>query len=72
MNYLTKPSIYAHIFNGLLMLLAVVLLYRNYKNIVSLRPYEHLVLVLLFSITVGVHSLSHLGLESVYNFNPLE
>jgi hypothetical protein len=68
--YLT-PSFYAHIINGLLLLLAFVILYKNYDKIANLDPYKITVIILAFSIGVGVHGLSHLGLEKVYNYNPL-
>ena len=69
--YLYAPSFYAHIINGLLMLAAFVLLYKNYSTISKLEPYKLIVLTLIVSICVGVHGLSHLGLESIYKFNPL-
>jgi hypothetical protein len=62
------PSFYAHVLNALLMLAAVILLVKHYR---ALRPYETIVVALLFSIGIGVHGLSHLGLETVYQFNPL-
>jgi hypothetical protein len=62
------PSFYAHVLNALLMLLAVMLLVKHYR---TLRPYETIVVALLFSIGMGVHGLSHLGLETAYGFNPL-
>ena len=70
-NMYIIPSFYAHIINGLLMLFAAILLYKNYSKISHLEPYKKLILTLLFSIGVGVHGLSHLGLEKVYNFNPM-
>ena len=69
-NMYVAPSFYAHIINGLLMLIAFILLYKNYSKVSNLEPYKMIVLTLLFSICVGVHGLSHLGLESTYNFNP--
>jgi hypothetical protein len=63
------PSYYAHALNALIMLLAVMLLVKHYR---ALRPYETIVVVLLFSIVMGVHGLSHLGLETAYGFNPLK
>ena len=42
-----------------------------YKN-VRKRKYKLIMFVSLVGIVVGVHSLLHLGLESVYNFNPIE
>ena len=65
------PSFYAHIINGLLMLFAFMLLYKNYSTISKLEPYKLIVLTLIVSICVGVHGLSHLGLETIYNYNPL-
>jgi hypothetical protein len=63
------PSMYAHVLNALLLLAAVVLAFKHYR---VFRPYEKVVVALLFSIGMGVHGLSHLGLEKAYNFNPLE
>lgn len=65
------PSIYAHITNGILLFIAMILIYRNYKTILKLNIYERIVLLLLFSLAIGLHGLSHLGLESVYNWNPM-
>jgi hypothetical protein len=66
--YYFIPSIYAHILNGALMLIAFVILYKNYSKISNLEPYKLIGLTLLFSLTVGIHGLSHLGLETKYNF----
>ena len=65
------PSIYAHIINGLLLFAALILLYKNYSKIRNLDPYSLIILTLLFSISIGIHGLSHLGLEKVYNYNPI-
>lgn len=62
------PSFYAHVLNAILILVAVMLLVKHYR---TLRPYEVIVVALLFSIGMGVHGLSHLGLETAYGFNPL-
>jgi hypothetical protein len=70
-NFYVAPSFYAHIINGLLILIAFVLLYKNYSKISNLEPYKLIVLTLILSICVGVHGLSHLGLETIYNYNPL-
>ena len=58
------PSFYAHIINGILLLIGLILLFKNYSNII-------LFLVLLLSIAVGIHGILHLGLEKNYNFNSL-
>lgn len=66
------PSFYAHVINGILLLVAFILLYKNYSSIKSMDKYRLILLVLLFSIATGVHSLSHLGLEKTYGYNPLQ
>ena len=68
--YLT-PSFYAHVANGILVFAAIIYLYCNYNTIKFVDYYKKLVLLLLFSIAFGIHGLSHLGLEYVYNFNPM-
>jgi hypothetical protein len=65
------PSFLAHIGNALLLLLAVILFFQNYAAIKKATPSVLVGLALLASIALGVHGLSHLGLERVYGFNPL-
>jgi hypothetical protein len=65
------PSFYAHIINGIVLLIAVIILLKNYKKISNLEPYKIIILTLIFSICIGVHGLSHLGLEKNYNYNPM-
>ena len=55
----------------ILLLAAIIVFIKNYKKLVSLESYKFIKLVLILSIAAGVHGLSHLGLESVYNYNPL-
>jgi len=57
--------------NAVLLLIAVVILITNYSQITKLGAYEKITLSLLFSGVVGIHGLSHLGLEGVYGYNPL-
>ena len=64
------PSIYAHIFNGLLLLTALLLLYKNFNSIKKIESYKLVNMALLFSIAIGIHGLSHLGLEKGYNYTP--
>ena len=64
-----SPAFYAHIMNGLLLFGALLILYLNLSNIGN---YQKIVLLILFSIGIGVHGLSHLGLEYIYGFNPLQ
>jgi hypothetical protein len=70
-NIYNTPSFYAHIINGLCLLFASVLLYKNYSQIKKIDPYRLIILTLIFSIGIGLHGLSHLFLEKIYNYNPL-
>uniref|UniRef100_A0A6C0K1A9 Uncharacterized protein n=1 Tax=viral metagenome TaxID=1070528 RepID=A0A6C0K1A9_9ZZZZ len=65
------PSFLAHIGNGLLLLVAAVLFFKNYALIKKTNGIILVALALLASIAIGIHGLSHLGLERVYNFNPI-
>jgi hypothetical protein len=66
-----NPSFYAHIMNGILLVLALILVYKNYSKITHLEPYKLVIVTLLFSAVIGIHGLSHLGLEKGYGYNPL-
>lgn len=70
-NILLKPSLYAHVLNGLLLLFSFILLVQ-YSNNKSENYYKNLIIYLLFSIAIGIHGLSHFGLEVIYNYNPLQ
>ena len=69
--HLIMPSFYAHVFGAILILIALFVFYNNYNIIVS-DPYKLLLLIIVFNISVGIHGLSHLGLEYVYGYNPLD
>ena len=64
------PSIIAHTLNGGLFLVAVILSIVYYKTLTNLDSYRFILLILAFGIIVGIHGLSHLGLEYVYGYNP--
>lgn len=66
------PSFYAHVLNGTLTFFAVVLVLANLNTIKNMNTFNMLVIVLLLGIAVGIHGLSHQGLESQYHFNPLK
>ena len=66
------PSLYSHIINGLLLLVAFIMLCQNYGSFKGMDKYKVIILVLLFSIAAGVHGISHLGLEKTYGYNPLQ
>ncbi len=69
---LTKPSFLAGGLNGLFILVAFLLIIKNWSELKSLDSYRLIVLIVFISIAFGIHSLVHLGLESVYKWNPIE
>ena len=54
------------------MLLALILTVINYSKLQALDSFRLIGIVLLFSIAVGIHGLSHLGLEAKYGLNPFD
>ena len=70
-NRMIAPSLMAHIFGVFILLFAFFILISNFKEITS-KPFNTIVVLLLFSASVTLHGLSHLGLEYVYGFNPLK
>lgn len=66
------PSILTHILSGAFMLLALFCLIQCYSQLRKLDAYRTLVLTLLFSIAIGLHGVSHLGLETQYGYDPMK
>ena len=71
LKFFTLPSVMAHTLNGGLLIVALILAVVNYRVIRRLPLLQMITLVLILSIAVGVHGLSHTGLESAYGYNPL-
>ena len=69
---LPAPSMMAHALNGLLMFAAVVVAYMNFRVLYKLDPYKKVMILLVFSVAMGIHAISHLGLEFVYGLNPFK
>ena len=65
------PSIYAHTLGGGMLLLALALAIVNFSDIQKLAPNKLITIILLGSIAMSIHGISHIGLESVYQYNPL-
>jgi len=65
------PSFYAHVLNGTLTAFAVILVLANLNAIKNMNTFNMLIIVLLLAIAIGIHGLSHQGLERNYNFFPL-
>ena len=62
------PSIFAHTFSGILIAFSLVLMILYYRQLERIDMYQIITLILLFSITIGIHSISHLVLEKNYNY----
>jgi len=71
LKFFTLPSVMAHTLNGGLLMIALVLAVINYRFIRRLPLVQMITLLLILSIAVGVHGLSHSGLETAYGYNPL-
>ena len=71
LKFFTLPSVMAHTLNGGLLIIALALAAINYRVIRGLPILQIITLILILSIAVGVHGLSHAGLESAYGYNPL-
>ena len=61
------PSIATHAASGAIIFVGIVVFLGNYDKF---NIYQMLVLIILFSIVIGIHSISHLGLEKEYKYNP--
>ena len=61
------PTFYAHVLGALLLLSAAILFFRNMRNI---NIYQKIQIILVASIAVTVHGISHYILEK-YGFMPL-
>ena len=72
MDLMKKPSFIGHLLQGILILIFILFFIYHRGNFKKMSVYEKSVLMLLFILVIGLHSLSHLGLEVIYKFNPLE
>ena len=66
-----QPSIISHIISGAFLFAAGLLVVMYYSRISSVSPYRMLLMLLVISVAIGVHGISHLGLETAYGYNPL-
>lgn len=55
------PSMLANAISGILIFIAILLLFTKNKG-------KQQKLILLFSIAIGIHGISHLGLEMMYHY----
>ena len=71
-NIFTKPSYYALVLTGIFILVFIILIFRNYSTLKNASISSIILLGGVFAILVGIHGLLHLGLETAYNYNPIE
>jgi len=68
---LDKPSFYSLFITGILTLWIIIIVFKSYKTLKSLTAEKSIHLIACIGLLIGVHGLIHLGLEYVYNYNPL-
>lgn len=71
-NLLNIPSFFALVITGLLLLTILIIFIQNINTIKQEKPSFMVVLISLITIAIGVHGLLHLGVEYVYNYNPIK
>jgi len=64
------PSLNSLFVTGFMLLFIFVLFITNYRQFNRLEYYHKIIILSLISIAFGIHGLIHLGVESVYGFNP--
>ena len=72
MGILLKPSFYSTVVTGILILILIILGLKSYDEIKTFDTYRLFILVGIFTILIGIHGVLHLGLEALYDYNPLE
>ncbi len=69
-NILIAPSLNSLFVTGFLLLFILFVFISNFQLFKRLDFYHKIVVLALITISVGTHGLIHLGVESVYGFNP--
>ncbi len=72
MNTFTKPSFFALVLTGIISFIVILIIMTNFTSMMKLGPNKKITVLSLAGLTIGVHGLLHLGMESVYNYNPME
>ncbi len=69
-DYLIAPSLNSLFFTGLILLFILIIIVKNFKEITNFTTYQKLSLLCILTIAIGIHGLIHLGVETIYGFNP--
>jgi len=64
-----QPSFYAHILNGILLFVVIFIIIFNSSILRRLDFYRVLILLLLITVAIGIHGISHMGLEIFYGYH---
>jgi len=64
------PSIYAHIAGAIILAIGIVHIVYHFAKLKSRDPYQIVVLILISSIVITLHGISHMGIEYMYGYNP--
>ena len=67
---LIAPSMNGLLFTGIILLIIIIIFAKNYGQFLKLNYYQQIALLSLLTLAIGVHSILHLGAETVYGFNP--
>ena len=69
--YVYTPSYFAQVANELLILIFLYILFSNYKSFLKTNYINKLQIIGSLAIAIAVHCSLHLGLQQVYDYNPL-
>jgi hypothetical protein len=69
-NILIAPSLNSLFVTGFIVLSILIIFITNFQQFTRLDFYRKLTILSLITIAVGTHGLIHLGVETVYGFNP--
>ena len=69
-NLIMAPSMNGLLLTGLILLIILIIFAKNYDQFLKLNYYQQIALLSLLSLAIGIHSILHLGAETVYGFNP--
>lgn len=70
-NSFLTPSILGLWMTGILILVFIIT-YFYYSSSQPFSPYQKIIILLLFTFAIGIHSLLHLGVEATYNYIPFQ
>ena len=71
-DFKMAPSYYDLLVTGTLLLINIVIIVKNYKKLMTEKPYHIILLISFIGILAGIHGILHLGLEKLYNYNPIQ